>query len=500
MKPVIFIIICLSIWYIHDVYASSVADFLSLGDESLANDEIDKAINLYTAGIKLVETTKIKHHDSLATIVSIYTNLATAYSSIGENDNAAKYYEIALLRYEEHVTAIADSNIKEEVDLITAQTAFYLGMVYQDMNRVSDSIDAYSFSNSLDSMHWASLANLGAVLHDNLKNFKGALNAYNKAYNILTDIENTPTDPPPEPRFILSQLQYRIGLCISNDSSQKCTLADDPEKSVSCKEMAAHAFSLAIDYDPENSQLAKHMLATITADATMKRASNDYVKSLFDDYAHNFERSLVQDLGYTGYERLRQGFDRAFGGTENVPIFDLVVDAGCGTGLVGEQFRNISLRLLGVDLSEAIIKEAVLSRPNLYDEVVAADVTDVFRSRKPVSLIIAGDSYIYFGDLDPLFASMFEGLDDNGYAAFTLENVSKDIEKTLDETKSDWRWQLTASGRFAHRQEYVINVAKENGLKLFFYESLIDFRYEHGVGVQGHIFIMQKVRSRSEEL
>jgi predicted TPR repeat methyltransferase len=49
--------------------------------------------------------------------------------------------------------------------------------------------------------------------------------------------------------------------------------------------MAANAFSLAMQYDPDN-ESAKHMLATVTADATMKRASNVYVKSLFDDYAH----------------------------------------------------------------------------------------------------------------------------------------------------------------------------------------------------------------------
>jgi hypothetical protein len=51
----------------------------------------------------------------------------------------------------------------------------------------------------------------------------------------------------------------------------------------------------------------------------------------------SFERSLVQELGYNGYERLRLGFDKAFGGQDSVPTFPLVVDAGCGTGLVGEQ-------------------------------------------------------------------------------------------------------------------------------------------------------------------
>ena len=54
----------------------------------------------------------------------------------------------------------------------------------------------------------------------------------------------------------------------------------------------------------------------------------------------SFEHSLVEELGYNGFERLRRGFDRSFGGQENTPMFSLVVDAGCGTGLVGEQVRT----------------------------------------------------------------------------------------------------------------------------------------------------------------
>lgn len=136
----------------------------------------------------------------------------------------------------------------------------------------------------------------------------------------------------------------------------------------------------------------------------------------------------MSELGYNGFERLRRGVDRAFGSSERVPIFSLVVDAGCGTGLVGEQFRNVSQRLIGVDLSEAIISEAKKIRPGLYDQTIVGDITDTFRDNHPISLIIAGDSYIYFGDLDALFQSMEDGLDNNAFAAFTLENVARESE------------------------------------------------------------------------
>ena len=80
--------------------------------------------------------------------------------------------------------------------------------------------DSYAYANMLDKNHWAALANFGAVLHDKLKNPAEALAAYNRAYEILTQKDAKPADPPPNPPLILSQLQYRIGLAITYDSKQ----------------------------------------------------------------------------------------------------------------------------------------------------------------------------------------------------------------------------------------------------------------------------------------
>lgn len=62
----------------------------------------------------------------------------------------------------------------------------------------------------------------------------------------------------------------------------------------------------------------------------------------------------------------------------------------------------------------------------------------------------------------------------------------------LMKTKPDWRWQLTASGRFAHRKEYVESMAQRHQLRVVHYEPLDSFRYENGIGVQGHAFVLQK--------
>ena len=73
-----------------------------------------------------------------------------------------------------------------------------------------------------DKNHWDGLANLEAVLHDELKNPAESLAAYTRAYEILTQKDAKPADTPPNPPLILSQLQYRIGRAIRYDSKQKC--------------------------------------------------------------------------------------------------------------------------------------------------------------------------------------------------------------------------------------------------------------------------------------
>lgn len=261
----------------------SADDLLSIGHEALAAGMNNEAVNYYLEGIKVFD----EEEDSLLTILSLETNLATALSSLDRDDEAVDHYTKAISTYGDEIDDIVDKETMEYAKSITASASFYLGMVLQDQGNAQKAADAYGYTVVLDPYHWSALANLGSVLHDQLRLHDEALQAYNKAYEILTQTEVEPTDAPEEPRLILSQLQYRIGLCIHHDLNRKCAVADDPTTPVSCKEMATHAFSLAVRYDPENVS-AQHMLATITADATMKRASNTYIKNLFDDYAQKY--------------------------------------------------------------------------------------------------------------------------------------------------------------------------------------------------------------------
>lgn len=463
----------------------SQENLLELGDTALISGNLDTAIRYYQQGIDGID-----NDSSIVTSLSLYTNIGTAHSSKGNEEQAENMYKKAILLHSQH----SDDKVQKEASDLAAQATFFLGMSQQELGNYEEAANSYSRANQMDPYHWSSLANLGSVLQDHLNQPAEAILVYYKAYEILTQRGVIPTDPPEYPKHVLSQLQLRIGLAVRYAKNQKCVMYNDPEKEVSCSEMAASAFNTAIALDPNNEE-AKHMLASITADATMSRASNTYVTDLFERYAENFEHSLVEELGYDGYERLRRAFDRAFGGADKVPTFEYVIDGGCGTGLAGEQFRNVSDYLVGIDLSPSIIEKAEKSRPNLYNETKVGDFVEIFGGnnlKHPISLIIAADSFIYFGDLSPLFQSMKQGLADGGIVTFTLENVAEDDEKVLNEVNPTWRWKLTPSGRFAHRREYVASVAKENMLHILLYEPMDGFRKEGASEVRGHIFVMVK--------
>jgi tetratricopeptide (TPR) repeat protein len=260
-------------------YEITPEDYLSQGDDALSRGYYEQAIQYYRTGME-----RLSNDEALITVLSLETNLATSLSSLGTRSEAVLHYQNVISTYVREIDGIHDKDMSQFAKGITSHAAFFLGMELQDGGEAEKAVDAYTYAVVLEPTHWSALANLGSVLQDDLRNHDDALVAYNNAYEILTNDQINPTDPPEEPRLILSQLQYRIGLCLNHDPTRRCALTTNTEKEVSCQEMATHAFSLAVQYDSEN-ESAKHMLATVTADATMKRASNKYVKDLFDDYA-----------------------------------------------------------------------------------------------------------------------------------------------------------------------------------------------------------------------
>ena len=99
-----------------------------------------------------------------------------------------------------------------------------------------------------------------------------------------------------------------------------------------------------------------------TTDSAGRRA---HVRGLFDGYASRFESHLVNELGYRApsdlYEltmgALAEEAEEA-GEEASLRASLRVVDLGCGTGLAGALFKNVSSYLAGGDLSPNMVSES----------------------------------------------------------------------------------------------------------------------------------------------
>ncbi len=238
---------------------------------------------------------------------------------------------------------------------------------------------------------------------------------------------------------------------------------------------AAECFEQILRFKPDH-VVALYVLSMLGKAPTPSTAPADYVIRLFDDYASRFDKHLVEELQYRIPEFLRAAVGRVLGQSQ---VRLNVLDLGCGTGLCGPLFRDIAERLIGVDLSAAMIGKA--SERGIYDDLHREDITAFLQASGPVyDLIIATDVFIYVGDLAGVFAACTTALKPGGYFAFSLEAV--------DDSKT---YQLQTTGRYAQSSRYIRELAQAQML------DEVDFghvtvRTENSIPIPGYVFILRR--------
>jgi predicted TPR repeat methyltransferase len=194
---------------------------------------------------------------------------------------------------------------------------------------------------------------------------------------------------------------------------------------------------------------------------TAARADAGYVRTLFDQFAADYDTRMRGRLGYAAPGILRElaGFL-----IDPSARFD-VLDLGCGTGLSGVAFKPIAKRLVGVDLSPRMLAEARALQ--IYDVLVVGDVEALpDEARGPFDIAVAADVLVYLGDLKLLFAAVRARLKGDGLWLFTTERGEADFERG-------------PKRRFRHSEAYLRALAEAHGFDV---ASLVECvtRYEAG--------------------
>ena len=203
--------------------------------------------------------------------------------------------------------------------------------------------------------------------------------------------------------------------------------------------------------EPDNPYV-QHHLAACTGEGAPERASDAYVEKLFDNFAPTFDDKLAM-LHY----RAPQVVADAVAAALPAPAASLAVaDIGCGTGLCGPLLRPWASRLVGCDLSGAMLERA--SRRGAYDELYKAELTAFLRERPDAfDLVVSADTLNYFGELGGVAQAVHDALRAGGSFVFTLEALAAGEHGTH---------KLQDNGRYAHDGVHARRAFEAAGLQV----------------------------------
>src|SRR5262249_19007631 len=247
---------------------------------------------------------------------------------------------------------------------------------------------------------------------------------------------------------------------------------------------AVAAFHAASRADPDDYHGARLQLARLGAGAATPAMTEPYVRRLFDQYAGRYDAALTEHLHYRGPALLRDAVTSALARLGRPMHFASLLDLGCGTGLAGAVFGPFAGRLVGVDLSQAMIARA--EAKGVYDRLVvdnlSAFLVDEIAQAAKYDLILAADVFVYVNDLAAVLTDIARVLAPRGVVAFTVE------------THSGTGIALLPTLRFAHGEPYLRDAMAVAGLKLLALEQAA-IRTEKGTPVAGLVVVAISVRT-----
>jgi predicted TPR repeat methyltransferase len=346
--------------------------------------------------------------------------------------------------------------VRRSIELDPASSAAYndLGDIYRSLGSPASAVKAYNRALELRPDHPEAARSLAAVT-EKLRRLEASAEAHRRA------IERAPADA--DALYALAADYKEMGGIEEAVEILKKALQVRPEWE-GFRELGALQYAIGriadvvetyeawLRTEPGNA-VARHLLAACTGKNVPARASDAFVTLDFDRFADTFDAKL-EGLEYRAPALIGEALRRSAG----EPRGDLeILDAGCGTGLLGQYLRPYARRLVGVDLSRKMLEKA--ARLSLYDGLVVAELASFLRaSPGGFDIVASSDTLVYFGELGEVFAAARRSLRPSGMLVFTLER-----EANAAETPTGYR--IHPHGRYSHTELYVRSALAEAGFE-----------------------------------
>ena len=233
------------------------------------------------------------------------------------------------------------------------------------------------------------------------------------------------------------------------------------------RDVARDAYEKYLRRNPDDAEV-QHILVALRDEPAPPRVPDACIRQLYERFSAFYESNMCDELGYQAPQQLREVIQQVIGSKRGLSVLDL----GCGTGLAGVSLRPLAAHLIGVDLSGEMLAQA-RSR-HIYDELHVGELTEwLSRGRQKFDLIVACDTFIYFGDLRQVIGPAAARLHPGGVIAFSVERAGTAP------------YRLTDSGRYEHHFEHLRDTAEAFQLQIAGHREAF-LRMEYGQEVLGH--------------
>jgi predicted TPR repeat methyltransferase len=277
-------------------------------------------------------------------------------------------------------------------------------------------------------------------------------------------------------------LSLRRGATPETTDAQLFAMLATKLRSLGRHTAALECYQRVLDLEPNNLS-ARHFIQALSG-VTPDGVSKDYVRQLSDAHAESFDRNLISELHY---DVPRELAIEMLAVDARGPPWD-ILDLGCGTGLVGAALAPHARKLVGADLSPKMIERA--QARNCYARLECSDLLTALGRDPPLSydVITAADVFVYVGGLDGVVAAARRALRVRGLFGFSTEAAEDAV--TVPGASLSEGYVLCTSGRYAHAESYLRDLAVRNGYEIKLLRKT-RIRFEHRQPILGWLAIWQ---------
>jgi predicted TPR repeat methyltransferase len=408
-----------------------------------------------------------------------FNNVISLYS-----EHTSAHFYLANLYFEQgaYPEAIREFEIVLRLEPFHIEAHNNIGVLHLKLDNALEAIRSFSNVLRLDEKHWEARYNLAAILLQ-----QGRYSEASRQYEQVLKFK--PDDL--ESRYNLGVALMPQGLleqaivCFESVLKKQPNYVDAHMNLAAAllkmgrREAAATHYQTVLQDQPNHPFVAYLLRALIDGaeggDVPLS-APAAYIQHLFDSYAGYFDSHLKKTLQYETPEQLKQLLIE----TTGIKKVDWrVLDLGCGTGLSGAVFHDISSELMGVDLSAKMLE--IARSKNIYKTLLQGDMLEVLKNQPPkfFDLILAVDVFVYMGYLEAVFEAANAALDLSGYFLFSTELCLGD------------GYLLQKTARYAHAHFYIETLAQKTGFSILAYKKAV-LRQQENQAMEGSLYLLAR--------